>query len=344
MNKYSYIILDVEASKLPIINPWMKGSYLSSVGIKTSDGETKVWFFNPLVGDDSQHVKEIQSYLWQAAEVVGHNLKFDLEWLLHANLTVTAPVWCTQCASYLIHGQRQVGHSLNAVAARYGFGSKLDYMKEEFWDKGIDTADIPIDLHEKYLIQDLELTEQVYLKQKKLIQKAKLEKVAELTFNLSKVLAQVEYDGAPFSREAANTYLVDSIAEMEILEKILKEKAEVNFDFNPNSAPQLRTVLYGGEIKLSKAGTESYEVILKGGVKKTRTRKCDLLINVKGLGFKCPEGARTKAGADSTGQDVLKILTPRNKRQREFLDALIRYKSISKMRSTLMSGKKDGGG
>lgn len=339
MIKHEYTILDIESSKKPVMFPWQESSYLSSVGIKTSDGTIKIWMFNPLQGNDVEHIREIRNYLLNSSLVVGHNIKFDLTWMLFLGIDVSSDVWCTYVGDYLFHGQRDKPRSLNDVAARAGLGQKLDFMSQ-YWNDGINTAEIPVDLHKEYLTQDLNLTEQVFLHQREQIRKAKLEKVAEMSFNMSKILAQVEFNGAPFSKEAADNYLSESVAEMALLENKLVEIAGVKF--NPKSSHHLRAILYGGEIKWGKStpqfDIETYEVVLKGGVIKQRTRKCDRIIQYEGMGFKAPDGAKTKTGQDSTGKEVIKKLHAKSKRQREFLECILRFSMIAKMRSTLSSG------
>ena len=52
---YDYIVLDVEATKIPEFKPWHDNAYLCSVCIETPDKISKVWFFNPLLGDELTH-------------------------------------------------------------------------------------------------------------------------------------------------------------------------------------------------------------------------------------------------------------------------------------------------
>ena len=58
--------------------------------------------------------------------------------------------------------------SLNEVAEDYGFGQKIDVIANEYWDKGIDTIDIPKEILYAYAAKDVELTEQCFQHQYKL--------------------------------------------------------------------------------------------------------------------------------------------------------------------------------
>lgn len=329
--KYPYLVLDIECSKKPILNPWQQGSFLSSIGIQTPDGESFIWFFNPLIGDDSQHLREIQEMLDQTDLLVGHNLKFDLAWLYSIGLKVNSDVWCTMVAKYLINGQdKTLDYKLNDVAADYNLGSKLDEMAE-YWARGIDTDQIPIDLHREYLTQDLSLTRQIYLNQFRQVIRMQLGKVTTLTCRLTKVLAMVELTGAPFSMEAAEQYLVQAAADLVNYKERMFELAGV--EFNPASHVQLAAVLYGGTWKAD--SREYYNVTLKDGTVKEKSRKCKIDIEYPGLGFTCPEFAVTKAGNPGTGKEILKHLKPRSKKQKEFQEELLGFKYVDKMCKTL---------
>ena len=75
---YDYIVLDIEATKIPEFKPWHDNAYLCSVCIETPNKTSKVWFFNPLLGDELTHLKEIQELVSNARTLVGHNIKYDL--------------------------------------------------------------------------------------------------------------------------------------------------------------------------------------------------------------------------------------------------------------------------
>lgn len=101
--------------------------------------------------------------------VIGFNIKFDLHWLRRLGLNVShLKIWDCQIAEYMLSGQRIQYASLNATAEKYGLGSKLDVIEQEYWSKGIDTDEIPRDVLEEYLYQDLILTYEVYKKQKEI--------------------------------------------------------------------------------------------------------------------------------------------------------------------------------
>lgn len=101
--------------------------------------------------------------------VIGFNIKYDLHWLRRLGLNVShLKIWDCQIAEYMLSAQRTQYASLNGTAEHYGLGSKLDVIETEYWSKGIDTDEIPLDILSNYLKQDLTLTYEVYKKQKEI--------------------------------------------------------------------------------------------------------------------------------------------------------------------------------
>jgi DNA polymerase I-like protein with 3'-5' exonuclease and polymerase domains len=102
-----------------------------------------------------------------AKMIVGHNIKFDLHWARSIGVDISnIQVWDTQIAEWLLNAQSIRGqNSLQAACDRYGLEGKLDVVATEYWDKGIDTDEIPSDVLKEYLEIDLVRTEQVFKKQ-----------------------------------------------------------------------------------------------------------------------------------------------------------------------------------
>lgn len=334
---YDYIVLDVEATKIPEFKPWHDNAYLCSVCIETPDKTSKVWFFNPLLGDELTHLKEIQELVSNARTLVGHNIKYDLLWFQQYNIDFSAcKLYDTMVGEYLLYGQKPVGFALNAVAKRRGFGEKIDEMAV-WWDNGFQTDEIPVDLHRAYVMQDVNLTHQIYLSQRQDLIKHKLDRVADLTFKMTKVLTEVEFVGSPFDIKRANEFCDKSEQLASELEEYMQEVAEVKFE--PASSLQLGAVLFGGEWQVD--GREEYEVTLKNGIVKKKSRKCKVPVKYPGLGFVCPErDVSKKTGKPSTSDQVVQALPAKTKKQREFITALRSVRKLHKTVSTIRG--KDG--
>lgn len=337
---YDYIVLDIEATKIPEFKPWHDNAYLCSVCIETPDKTSKVWFFNPLLGDELTHLKEIQELVSNARTLVGHNIKYDLLWFQQYNIDFSAcKLYDTMVGEYLLYGQKPVGFSLNAVAKRRGFGEKVDEMAV-WWDNGFQTDEIPVDLHKAYVMQDVNLTHQIYLSQRQDLIKHKLDRVADLTFKMTKVLTEVEFVGSPFNKERANSFCSSAESKVLLLEQKMKEIAGV--DFEPSSAVQLSAVMFGGEWQVD--GREEYEVTLKSGIVKKKSRKCKVPVKFDGLGFVCNErDVSKKTGKPSTSSQIIDSLPAKTKKQKEFLDTVKSIRKLHKAVSSIQGKNKDKG-
>ena len=333
-----YAVLDIECSKAPKHMPWTVGSFLCSVGIERQDGTSTVWFFNPNSRPHEELLAEIQQEIDKVDVLVGHNIKFDLNWLKWIGLNVkNKPVWCTMIADYLINGQGRLEYSLNAVAERYDLGRKLDAMAM-YWQAGYETDEIPLEIHEDYLKQDIHLTHAVFKKQVPLVERAGLDKITELSFRITQILSDVEVSGVAFDKEEATAYCDQTRDQVKAMDKTLVELAGI--DFTPSSAPQLSAVLYGGYLK--KEVPELVARQLKSGKFKITTRKTKIEIPIKGLGFKVPEGCVSKkTGLPLTDKNTLDLLKSNDERSESFLQTLRDQKKLMKVVSSIAGSKEE---
>jgi len=129
-----------------------------------------------LIVEDNPLGKETFLAWWKAHDVVvGHNIKFDLLYLLVNNWItqkelVSKTVWDTQLVEYLLSGQQHTYPSLDELSEKYGGVLKDDRIKE-FWKAGVQTEDIPIDMLADYLQGDINNTLLIYEAQQPLVSK-----------------------------------------------------------------------------------------------------------------------------------------------------------------------------
>lgn len=335
----TYCVLDIECSKIPHHCPWHEGAFLSSVGIERMDGTSTVWFFNPNDRPHEELIEEIQKELDSVDYLVGHNIKFDINWLKWTGFNVgDKKLWCTQIAEYLLNGQRKVEYSLNASCERYGLGRKLDAMKM-YWDAGYETDEIPLNIHELYLKQDVHLTHELFKKQVPLIKEYGLSEIADISFQISQVLSDVEVSGVKFNKDEALKYVAEEQEKFEELDKKLVELAGI--EFNPKSPAQLKAVMFGGTWNVD--GRETYTVTLKDGTVKERSRKCKVPVTFEGLGFDSSVAINHKTGNLSTGKNTLDLLVGHDEKAKQFLDILKTQRKLSKVLSSLLGTKDDTG-
>lgn len=155
------LVLDTETTTSNKGNPFDKTNFLVQIGLKQLNGESLVLDFR-----NGFNVKEIQSVVDSSKLIIGFNLKFDLHWLRRLGINIeNISVWDCQLAEFILDRQKTPYNSLNDALIKYGLPVKLDVVKTEYWDKGIDTDRIPVDILSEYLRGDLSGTELVYLRQ-----------------------------------------------------------------------------------------------------------------------------------------------------------------------------------
>ena len=110
--------------------------------------------------------EQTQSFFNEASLIVGFNLKFDLQWAKRIGVDISKiTVWDCQIAEFLFNKQANRYPSLNQACEKYGIPYKLDVVKTEYWNKGIDTDEVPVDILRDYLEGDLDRTERVFKEQ-----------------------------------------------------------------------------------------------------------------------------------------------------------------------------------
>ena len=158
------LTLDVETTTFQKGNPFSKRNKLCYVGLKWLGQECTI---SNHINNQQQDVQSIQASINLASIVVGFNIKFDIHWLMNIGVTFdnVKQVWDCQIAEFLLESQQNPYNSLNDALEKYGLPRKLDVVKSNYWEKGIDTPEIPNEVITEYLAYDLEGTENVFIKQ-----------------------------------------------------------------------------------------------------------------------------------------------------------------------------------
>ena len=330
----NYLVLDVETTTSNKGNPFDETNSLCYIGLGTT--------CYPIAYDDSpyrMHLDTVQSRIDKCELLVGFNIKFDLHWIRRYGIQFSNKrVWDCQLVHFILTGQENTYPSLDSVAEHYGLPSKLDVVATEYWANKIDTPDIPKDILEDYLRQDLVVTEQVYLKQLEEVKKLspQLQRLISLHNQDLLVLEEMESNGLLYnealSEELANG-LEETIAD---LDRVLYEYTKCEH-FNYNSVDHLSALLYGGTITYSlKQPNGFYKTGLKAGQVKESWFEYKVefprLVNpLKGTEL-------AKEGLYSTDEATLKSLKHRTKASRELVEVLLRRSELEKRLTTYYRG------
>ena len=120
-----YLVLDTETTILNKGNPFTDENRLCYIGLKTVGNSDYRCFKVPFNVDQLQAILDSHTYL------VAFNAKFDCHWLERLGINLRRiRIWDTQYAYFLLSSQQVKYPSLNDVAREYGYGEKIDVVKE----------------------------------------------------------------------------------------------------------------------------------------------------------------------------------------------------------------------
>ena len=383
-------VLDLETSMKPILHPWQKGSFLSTIGLQVyrHGGEQyyREWVYQHTGLDVSDTDKleilfELQEELDRADLIVGHNIKFDLNWIKSKNIVVDGKeLWDTMQVEFMLSGQDKEElplsqQGLSNCCRRHGLQVKTDVVKT-YWDAGVNTDKIPLRILLPYQKNDVQITGQLFKSQ--YIQAKALPKLFTLLRERNYCLhsiTDIELNGMPFNKERAEKWVELFTQKLDVTNAELRSYMGHD-DLNLDSGHELSAGLYGGNLKrvrhvpcvYTKNVTvkEPYLLTYKSGknkgmtVTKYRNRvlkeitckkvKEDYEIPIKGVGFVPPEKSETSVvGVFQTNKDALRNLKCTRDGgtsaavKRRCLELLVHRSKISKFCSTFV-GSKEGTG
>ena len=160
---------DEEGEKIRI-SPFF-GQQLVSIGtIEMSEsyyGRLYHFFYHKKREPDQNAFERVQISLDRADVLVGHNLKFDLQWMRECGFVYNGPIFDTMVADYLLLRGQKKGLSLDECCKRRGIDGKNTEILEHYLRKGKSFDEIPPNLVEEYGMNDVEITKMLANKQLK---------------------------------------------------------------------------------------------------------------------------------------------------------------------------------
>lgn len=234
------LTIDVETTTYEKGHPFARRNRLCYAGGKPENAESVI----------STRASDLADLISKATRIIGFNLKFDLHWLEREGITEfkSKRIWDCQLAHYLLTGQQARFPSLDQVLTYYDLPLKLDVVKTEYWEKGIDTPDIPKEIVVEYLDADLSRTELVFQRQlEDFKQNPRLFRLFNLHCEDLKVLQEMEYNGLKCNIERCRELLSGVNTDIAKLEDELNRFHNLDC-FNWDSTDHLSCFLYGGTI------------------------------------------------------------------------------------------------
>ena len=260
----AYLVIDTETTTSNKGNSFDPRNRLCLVSWKTEnkDGVYKIEYDAEPYGSN---LVALQYLINIHDTLILFNAKFDLHWLREYGIQFQEKkIFDVQLAHFILSRQTEALPSLNQVATHWGLEGKLEDIKE-YWDAGIDTPNIPLNLLCSYALQDVSITERCYLKQvEKFKQAPKLKKLHTLACQDLLVLAEMEWNGMQYSVDASLKEADTLLSQMNQIEHDLNEEVgDVEIEINWQSPKQVSAVLYGGTI--STPSKEAYTFTYKDG-------------------------------------------------------------------------------
>lgn len=273
---------------------------------------------------------KIKPLIEKATLIVGFNFKFDNLWLRRYDIDVSDKrIWDCQAAEFILNRQETPYPSLDDCAEKYSLGKKLDVVKHEYWEKGIDTDQVPHDILSEYAILDAQLTYQVYLKQNQIAGNKK--RLISLACQDQHTLADMEWNGLRYDRATSLNRAKELEEKIKSLQKTLDTKHNVP-NFNWNSNDHLSALLFGGTI------TDIVKV--PSGVYKTGKRAGEIKFSNEERTYTLPRKFKpakktetSKPGIWKVGEDILRTL-PKN----DLSESILELRKLEKLKNTYLEG------
>jgi len=218
---------------------------------------------------DPDFLYAISARLDNCTELVGFNLKFDIQWLMRNGIEIPKQVriYDVSLAEQILTAQQSPMVSFNEVLGGYGIDEKLDVVKG-YWEQSISTEFIPPKILEEYNNDDAEKPLLMRDIQIGLLSAKQLSLVYQQGQDLL-VLAKTELNGVKFDREKAKD---DHAKYKQLLESTEQQlnaflpPMHPGVVFNWDSGDQLSALLYGGVINYDYAIEE--DCVYKSGPNK----------------------------------------------------------------------------
>lgn len=341
----NYLVIDTEnnGAQRNKAHPFDQQNKLLLLGAKRKD---RSYIFN-IEYDDTPYGSSLSAMgelLSNADIIVGFNLKYDLHWI-NRYLGGEVPsgwmaggvkrIWDCQAAEFLLSHQTWAYPSLHDAAVLRNVSAKKDILFE-YLSQGLDVSDIPLGELSEYLNGDLISTEELFLKQVDLIEKAGLWELMDLQMQDLLVITEMEWNGLKYNVENSLHHaerLLDEETEIiNRLNALVNSPVVLNWD----SPDQLSAVLYGGKIvHVVKEPVGLYKTGAKIG--QVRYRNVPTEITLPRLVEPLEGSELAKPGYWSTAESVLKELKPKGV-AKELIELIQKQTKINKLRTTYFEG------
>lgn len=268
-------------------SPFNSDNKLVSVGVEeVTTGNNNYYIFNhvelDLDGDESPST-ELQKDLDNTTLLIGHGIKHDLMWLRECGFKYNGAVWDTMIAEYVLAKGRKLNLSLAGSCIRNNLEEEKSDILKEYFSKGFNTDEVPLQDLVQYGKQDVVSTKGLYLHQRKRIKDmgakgTHLMKAINLMNDFLPVVTDMERAGVALDIPLLHGYQASYTKELLETEKYIKrEVAEMMGDtpINIGSPDDMCKVLYSRSVLSKKDWKELFNIGTeqRGSVRKKKQIK-----------------------------------------------------------------------
>lgn len=328
------MVFDVETSRWPDGSPFRTANNMVSWATLRITGEIFSAYHT-----DADFISKLREQIGSTKLLIVINGKFDLHWAKRYDIEVPegCRIWDCQIAEYRLSGQTNSFTSMEELCTRYGLQGKEGGL-EDYWDKGVDTKDIPEEVVVGYNIGDVHRTLQIYeAQQKDPRMTPELNKLILLQGADLLVLQRMEWNGMEYDKGRSRDEASKLKQELNLIEWELYELFECKY-VNLDSGDHLSCVLYGGSFtidyfvptqKVYKTGPRAGMEYVQNKFDKTEEYKFNGLFKPlpRSEVKKSSEGRRLY----QVGEPILKQLKTGNKKQRRVIELLLRRAYLDKL-------------
>lgn len=323
------LVIDVETTISNNGNPFDQTNRLVLTGLKFIGCKPRLIWTEDLD-------KTVQDDINESAFLVLFNGKFDLHWLRKHNYNFSHKrIWDCQLGEFILNYQESQYPSLDEALAKYGSEPKLDIVKKEYWEKGIDTDQVPKDILSDYLNGDLEKTEFVFKKQWDIFKTDGRYNLFKLQCKDLLTLEEMEWNGIKFNTSKALAKAEEISQELDLITMEINQFSN-GVPININSNDHLSCLLYGGTI------VEEYRIpigVYKTGAKtgETRYKVLQKEYKLERLIEPLKNSETKKEGYWKVNDDILRALKP-DKKGKGLLELIKKHNKLEKLKGTYLIG------
>lgn len=283
-------------------------------------------------------LERIRDLIRRCDLIVGFNLKYDFHWLRRYGITEfeDKKIWDCQTVEFVLSRQRQRFPSLHDSLVQRGLPGKLDVVRVEYWEKGIDTDNVPEQILCEYLKTDVQGTLQLHLRQVGEVGELSLEaqRLVSLVNQDSLVLEEMESNGIHLDIEGCSRESITLASRISDIYRTLDGFfPDIRLLWTSND--HISAALYGGIVK--EKYREVYEWTSKFGVTKIKERWAEREIRLPTLVEPLRGSDLKKAGYFATDEGTLRKLKP-DAKAKKIIDLLLEASKLEKLKGTYFDG------